>query len=77
MKGLEPPRLSAPDPKSGTATNYATSASDYLSFFALKRKWLQIQSLSAAADTNYATSHVTTKTSFLQILRPLTLHRMI
>ena len=25
-KGLEPPRLSAPDPKSGTATNYATSA---------------------------------------------------
>ena len=27
MKGLEPPRLSAPDPKSGTATNYATSAS--------------------------------------------------
>ncbi len=26
MKGLEPPRLSAPDPKSGTATNYATCA---------------------------------------------------
>ena len=26
MKGLEPLRLSAPDPKSGTATNYATSA---------------------------------------------------
>ncbi len=26
MKGLEPPRLSAPDPKSGAATNYATSA---------------------------------------------------
>ncbi len=26
MEGLEPPRLSAPDPKSGTATNYATSA---------------------------------------------------
>ena len=25
-KGLEPPRLSAPDPKSGAATNYATSA---------------------------------------------------
>ena len=32
MKGLEPLRLSAPDPKSGTATNYATSAFlDYLS----------------------------------------------
>jgi hypothetical protein len=28
MEGLEPPRLSAPDPKSGTATNYATSACD-------------------------------------------------
>ena len=26
MKGLEPIRLSAPDPKSGAATNYATSA---------------------------------------------------
>lgn len=26
MEGLEPPRLSAPDPKSGAATNYATSA---------------------------------------------------
>ncbi len=29
MKGLEPPRLSAPDPKSGTATNYATSAKEF------------------------------------------------
>jgi hypothetical protein len=27
LKGLEPPRLSAPDPKSGAATNYATAAS--------------------------------------------------
>jgi hypothetical protein len=26
MKGLEPPRLTTPDPKSGAATNYATSA---------------------------------------------------
>ncbi len=26
MKGLEPTRLSAPDPKSGSATNYDTSA---------------------------------------------------
>jgi hypothetical protein len=25
MEGLEPPRLAAPDPKSGAATNYATS----------------------------------------------------
>ena len=28
LKGLEPPRLSAPDPKSGAATNYATAALD-------------------------------------------------
>ena len=28
MKGLEPPRLSALDPKSNAATNYATSASE-------------------------------------------------
>jgi hypothetical protein len=26
MEGLEPPRLATPDPKSGAATNYATSA---------------------------------------------------
>jgi hypothetical protein len=29
MKGLEPPRLAAPDPKSGAATNYATSAGSF------------------------------------------------
>ena len=34
MKGLEPPRLSAPDPKSGAATNYATSA--FLGLFGLQ-----------------------------------------
>ena len=28
MEGLEPPRLAAPDPKSGAATNYATSAKE-------------------------------------------------
>ena len=28
LKGLEPPRLSAPDPKSGVATNYTTAAVD-------------------------------------------------
>ncbi len=26
MKGLEPPRLAAPDPKSSASTNFATSA---------------------------------------------------
>ena len=30
MKGLEPPRLTAPDPKSGSATNYDTSARIWL-----------------------------------------------
>ena len=29
MEGLEPPRLTAPDPKSGAATNYATCARDF------------------------------------------------
>ena len=43
MEGLEPPRLSAPDPKSGTATNYATCAFHEkglkkLNFDALDRK---------------------------------------
>ena len=28
-EGLEPPRLAAPDPKSGAATNYATRADSY------------------------------------------------
>ncbi len=31
-KGLEPPRREAPDPKSGAATNYATSAVRILSW---------------------------------------------
>ena len=34
MKGLEPPRLSAPDPKSGVATNYTTSA-EKMNYFVL------------------------------------------
>lgn len=34
-KGLEPPRLAAPDPKSGAATNYATRA--FLIFKRLQR----------------------------------------
>ena len=34
MKGLEPPRREAPDPKSGAATNYATSA--FLGLFGLQ-----------------------------------------
>ncbi len=36
MKGLEPPRLSAPDPKSGAATNYATSAGFFSGFLPRK-----------------------------------------
>ena len=27
MEGLEPPRLAAPEPKSGVSTNFTTSAS--------------------------------------------------
>ncbi len=41
MKGLEPPRLSAPDPKSGTATNYATSAKGQQRY----KKFLKLQKL--------------------------------
>ena len=33
MEGLEPPRLSTPEPKSGAATNYATSAYLYMVVF--------------------------------------------
>ncbi len=29
MRGLEPPRRKAPDPKSGVYTNFTTSACDY------------------------------------------------
>ena len=39
MKGLEPPRLTAPDPKSGVATNYTTSALKWCKgsdFFAIR-----------------------------------------
>ena len=30
MKGLEPPRLAAPDPKSGVSTNFTTSAEGFI-----------------------------------------------
>ena len=36
LKGLEPPRLSAPDPKSGAATNYATTAGVFFSITGAK-----------------------------------------
>ncbi|GEM_PF-3237208 len=32
MEGLEPTRREAPDPKSGMATNYITSANEHCSF---------------------------------------------
>ena len=40
MKGLEPPRLAAPEPKSGASTNFATPAVDRktISGFFNKRK---------------------------------------
>jgi hypothetical protein len=47
MKGLEPPRLSAPDPKSGAAANYATSAKlgeQIYSFSVSHAKNLQVKS---------------------------------
>ena len=43
MKGLEPPRREAPDPKSGVATNYTTSAKrvqSYNFFFYLSKNFL-------------------------------------
>ena len=43
MGGLEPPRLSPPDPKSGAATNYATPANfegAKVHFFSTRTRWL-------------------------------------
>jgi hypothetical protein len=37
MEGLEPPRITPPDPKSGAATNYATCASFFTGMSLLKR----------------------------------------
>ena len=44
MKGLEPPRLSALDPKSSAATNYATSANcgAKIQFFLLRKLFFTI-----------------------------------
>ena len=39
MEGLEPPRLAAPDPKSGAATNYATSGCISFLTFPSNRNW--------------------------------------
>ena len=49
MEGLEPPRLAAPDPKSGAATNYATSGRNSPSnsnwFVKKERKFIDILEL--------------------------------
>ncbi len=44
LKGLEPPRREAPDPKSGVATNYTTAAKWVRSygFFFIYQRILQI-----------------------------------
>ena len=51
MKGLEPPRLTAQDPKSCAATNYATSAAKFCAKIPLfnfheNKKWIYIGNLS-------------------------------
>ncbi len=45
MKGLEPTRLPAPDPKSGASTNFATSA--------LKKEPLKLLLHSLSFDAGY------------------------
>ena len=63
MKGLEPPRLSAPDPKSGAATNYATAAGGFwfcdckdITFFWLHKLLLQESSKSQITELFKITS---------------------
>ncbi len=49
MEGLEPPRLAAPEPKSGVSTNFTTSAyalinkNQFLSIFRMKMKELTLE----------------------------------
>ena len=55
MKGLEPPLLTEPDPKSGAATNYATCANavqryDYFSNF---------QNFKENTYTHFKQNHIT------------------
>ena len=38
VEGLEPPRLAAPEPKSGASTNFATPAVDRKTIFGLFNK---------------------------------------
>ena len=38
VEGLEPPRLAAPEPKSGASTNFATPAFDYTTIKSLLSK---------------------------------------
>ena len=41
MRGLEPPRLAAPDPKSGVYTNFTTSA--YINTVNNIKKWYALK----------------------------------
>ena len=57
MKGLEPPRISPPDPKSGAATNYATPAFVHLK--GLEPPRISPPDLESGAATDYATDAYT------------------
>ena len=41
LAGLEPVRLSAPDPKSGASTNFATGATNAWAYSAMSRSGVQ------------------------------------
>ncbi len=61
MEGLEPTRREAPDPKSGMATNYITSANEHCSFL-----------MTANIDTFYfKPKHFSKKINFLNLLASL------
>ncbi len=60
MKGLEPPRLSAPDPKSSASTNFATSAKYFLLLEGCKYTiFLKSNSIRIFLKTNWFLGFVT------------------
>ena len=69
MGGLEPPRLSPPDPKSGAATNYATPA------FFRPQKYTFFRHFDGLSGTNFDGDRQITKTAtfFCNILSTFSL----
>ena len=72
LEGLEPPRLAAPEPKSGASTNFATAARFECLYptFAIKCQYKQKIKMGRLTGFEPATTRITTEGSTAELQSP-------